>query len=118
MLIQHRVSTFMTMEIIKRAAEAGVTIVLSSNGTLEVTGNEASVVHWLPKLKEQKPNILAALQSMVSSSSQAGGYGCGRCGVKTYSKVATGWRCEGCGMIFEIIGGSRGPHSAISTTSQ
>ncbi|MDA8163670.1 MAG: hypothetical protein M0017_01370 [Desulfobacteraceae bacterium] len=37
------------------------------------------------------------------------GYGCGKCGNRIYRQVSAGWLCEGCGMVFELIGGSRGP---------
>lgn len=37
------------------------------------------------------------------------GYGCGRCGNRTYRQVAGGWMCEGCGIEYDLISGSRGP---------
>ena len=43
------------------------------------------------------------------NKTKAMGFGCGRCSCKTYIQVAYGWQCEGCGAIFPIIGGSRGP---------
>lgn len=42
----------------------------------------------------------------TSGITRAYGYPCGRCkhGVKSYVKVAGGWMCENCGMVFPYIG--------------
>ena len=45
------------------------------------------------------------------NKTEAIGYGCGGCSCKTYIQVDYGWQCKGCGAIFPIIGGSRGPVS-------
>ncbi|MBA3014960.1 MAG: hypothetical protein KKD63_14390 [Proteobacteria bacterium] len=44
-------------------------------------------------------------------TNQAAGYGCGRCGGKVYTQVVNGWQCDECAMVFEIIGGSKGPQT-------
>ncbi|WP_157861471.1 hypothetical protein [Desulfurivibrio alkaliphilus] len=43
----------------------------------------------------------------------ATGYGCGRCGSPNYTQGPGGWCCDGCGKIYHIIGGSRGPRLVI-----
>ena len=58
-----------------------------------------------------------ATEPPTNPSMQAMGYGCGRCGNKVYTQVGGGWLCDGCGMIFEVIGGSRGPRP-LSTLMQ
>jgi hypothetical protein len=63
------------------------------------------------------------------TATKVSGYGCAGCGNKIYQAVevwetreilepsefkhehkpVTHWQCEGCGAVFEIIGGSKGP---------
>jgi len=79
-------------------------------------------------VKQHKAKIIRFLQE-EKKSSRARGYGCDNCGSQTYMAVrawetyklpttsewkhehraALHWQCEGCGAIFSIIGGSRGP---------
>ena len=60
---------------------------------------------------------------------KARGYGCAECGSKIYQtiqawkmneldqssswqyehRLVTAWKCEGCGAVFQIIGGTKGP---------
>ena len=60
---------------------------------------------------------------------KAQGYGCGKCGCKKYSaaeiwvsymlpesaeweqehSLVMGWKCDQCGAVFQVIGGSKGP---------
>lgn len=40
---------------------------------------------------------------------RATSYPCGKCGGKQYTQVRSGWQCDGCGVFFETIGGSKGP---------
>lgn len=48
-------------EILERATVEGVSVALSSTGTVTVTGDQAAVDRWLPALREHKPNILNEL---------------------------------------------------------
>jgi hypothetical protein len=48
-------------EILERAMVAGVSVALSSTGTVRVTGDQAAVDRWLPTIREHKPNILNEL---------------------------------------------------------
>jgi hypothetical protein len=48
-------------EILERATVAGVSVALSSTGTVRVTGDQAAVEKWLPPIREHKPNILNEL---------------------------------------------------------
>ena len=48
-------------EILERATVEGVSVVLSSIGTVRVTGNQAAVDRWLPAIREHKVNILSEL---------------------------------------------------------
>jgi hypothetical protein len=47
--------------IIREAAADGVSLALSSAGTIKATGDQAAVNRWLPVLREHKPALLAAL---------------------------------------------------------
>jgi hypothetical protein len=52
----------MTAEgILKLATVEGVSVALSSTGTVNVTGDQAAVDKWLPAIREHKPNILNEL---------------------------------------------------------
>lgn len=52
----------MTTEgILKLATVEGVSVALSSTGTVNVTGDQAAVDKWLPAIREHKPNILNEL---------------------------------------------------------
>lgn len=42
-------------------------------------------------------------------AARATGYGCGRCGNIEYMETCDGWVCAGCGAVYLVIGGSRGP---------
>lgn len=58
----------------------------------------------------QTPPVAVAVSAVPAVEIRALGLGCGRCKQSNnYLKVDGGWRCEGCGMVFGIIGGSRGP---------
>jgi hypothetical protein len=48
-------------EILERATVEGVSIALSSIGTVRVTGDQAAVDRWLPAIREYKANILSEL---------------------------------------------------------
>jgi hypothetical protein len=50
-----------TAAIIREAAADGVSLALSSAGTIKATGDQVAVNRWLPVLREHKPAILAAL---------------------------------------------------------
>lgn len=48
-------------EILERATVEGVSVALSSTGTVRVTGDQAAVDRWLPVIREHKPNLLNEL---------------------------------------------------------
>ena len=48
-------------DILKLATVEGVSVALSSTGTVRVTGDQAAVDKWLPAIREHKPNILNEL---------------------------------------------------------
>ena len=56
-------------------------------------------------------NYRKTIQTLQNPSEKnlAMGYGCGKCNCKTYLQVDDGWQCKGCGAIFILIGGSKGP---------
>lgn len=43
------------------------------------------------------------------SCCRATSYPCGKCGGKYYTQNQDGWQCDGCAVVFKIIGGTRGP---------
>jgi hypothetical protein len=47
--------------IIREAAADGVSLALSSAGTIKAVGDQAAVNRWLPILREHKPGVMAAL---------------------------------------------------------
>ncbi|MFH7319776.1 hypothetical protein ACHHRT_04085 [Desulfurivibrio sp. D14AmB] len=64
---------------------------------------------WIFDSGEVATLTVATVATEEPEEVRALGYGCGRCEANNYLKVDGGWRCEGCGKIFEIIGGTRGP---------
>jgi hypothetical protein len=52
--------------IIEKIIADGVRLVLTPKGNIKASGNEGAVNRWLPILREQKPGIVAALQSAES----------------------------------------------------
>jgi hypothetical protein len=79
-------------------------------------------------VKEHKAEIISILKTKKKPT-RAKGFGCAGCGHKIYEAVevwetreilepsefkhehiqVTHWQCEGCGAVFEIVGGSCGP---------
>ena len=97
---------------------------------------EGNVIKYKGPSDVLTPDILQTLKTKKQEILQAGkkptrakGYGCAGCGNRIYRAVkaweinqladnaaythehkpVTHWQCEGCGAVFEIIGGSRGP---------
>ena len=86
------------------------------------------VVNHLQKIKPEVMRLLVGDQ--MSQPHQTKGYGCASCGNRIYKAVQTWeiselpapspwkyehtpavhWKCEGCGTIFQYIGGTRGPN--------
>lgn len=48
--------------IINEAMADGVSLTISPTGTIKATGNGAAVNQWLPKIREHKAGIVAALK--------------------------------------------------------
>lgn len=48
-------------EILERATVEGVSVALSSTGTIKVTGDQLVVDKWLPLIRDHKPSILREL---------------------------------------------------------
>jgi hypothetical protein len=102
---------------------------------LEMLKSEKGLPAQLPKLSKHPFGTFDSTKgSHVSENKlvedrkpkRAKGYGCGACGNKIYQEAVktwttkelpeqsdkqsfAHWKCEGCGAIFEIIGGSKGP---------
>jgi hypothetical protein len=55
--------------IIERAAVDGVSVALSSAGTLKVSGDKAVVDRWVPEIRAHKQQIVAALQEAANVAS-------------------------------------------------
>ena len=86
-----------------------------------------------PELPQKPPKglygVFGVPEGSTFSEKKALGYGCSGCGNRIYKAVeawetreilepsefkhehipVTHWQCEGCGAVFEMIGGSRGP---------
>ena len=54
--------------ILERARADGVTLTLSSVGTIKATGEGAAVNRWLPVIRAHKAEILATLQDAANDS--------------------------------------------------
>lgn len=54
--------------IIRQATAEGVSLILTTAGTVKAKGEQALIDRWLPILREQKPGILAALEKAVNDS--------------------------------------------------
>ena len=105
---------------------------------LAMLKSEKALPDELPKLSKAPFGTFDSTPSRHISENQseqrknptrARGYGCASCGNKIYTAVqvwdvselplgspwsherkpVTYWQCEGCGSVYEIIGGSRGP---------
>jgi hypothetical protein len=48
--------------LIARAAAEGVTLDLTARGTIQASGENATVTRWLPVIREHRNEILAALK--------------------------------------------------------
>ena len=48
--------------IIQKVTEDGVTLTATPSGSIKASGESDAVSRWLPIIRENKPNILAALQ--------------------------------------------------------
>ena len=51
-----------TATLIARAAAEGVTLDLTARGTIQASGENATVTRWLPVIRQHKNAILAALK--------------------------------------------------------
>lgn len=47
-------------ELVRRASADGVSLKVTPAGTLKVTGDNEAVRRWLPALKANKPELVAA----------------------------------------------------------
>ena len=54
--------------IIREATADGLKLALSPAGTIKATGDASAVNRWLPILKANKPDILAALQKAANDT--------------------------------------------------
>ena len=48
-------------EIIEQATVEGVTLALTTAGTITATGDQSAVDRWLPTIRDNKPSILSEL---------------------------------------------------------
>ncbi|HUW37488.1 MAG TPA: hypothetical protein VMV91_09150 [Rhodocyclaceae bacterium] len=58
--------------IIEQATADGVTLALSSSGSIKATGDPAAVNRWLPALREHKVDIIAMLVEPANDSTSWG----------------------------------------------
>ena len=61
-----------TAEILEHAFDDGVTMTLAPTGTIKVRGDGVAVERWLPSIRRNKPDILAALQEFESLLARVG----------------------------------------------
>ena len=61
-----------TSEIIEHAFDDGVTMTLTPAGTIKMRGDGAAVNRWLPLIRENKPDFLAALQEFEALLARVG----------------------------------------------
>lgn len=61
-----------TAEIIEGAFNDGVTLTMTSQGTVKVRGNGPALNKWAPVLKQHKPDIVAALQEFENLLARVG----------------------------------------------
>ena len=107
----------------------GVGAVLSvEDGTLRIEAKKGTIKpDQVEQLKAHKAEIISLLQKPTTT--RAKGYGCAGCGNRIYEAIgaweiselpaslpwqyehvpAIHWKCEGCGVVFQIIGGTLGP---------
>ena len=114
------------------SAKAFIEDLLSKGVSLWIEGD---VIKYKGPSEVLTPDILQTLrakkQEIINEkkTARAKGYGCAGCGNKIYQAVngweiseptssfpwthehkpVIHWKCEGCGAVFEIIGGTRGP---------
>jgi hypothetical protein len=103
-------------EIIQEAEACHLKLSVREN-KLTVTGPADEVERWRPvlagyreKLIRHLPPVATAIPAIPATEIRATGYGCGRCQANNYLQVRDGWKCQGCGAVFSIIGGSKGPN--------
>ena len=119
----------MTAQIIISDLQAAGVNIWIEDGKLKCKGPEVALTdEVVNRLKANKPEIIQLLQT-EKKPTRARGFGCIGCGNRIYEAIqgwemselpesspwthehtpVTNWKCQGCGAIFEIIGGSNGP---------
>jgi hypothetical protein len=117
------------VELLQELRKAGVLLWVDGNKLRCKGPEEVLTAEALNNLREIKTEVLQLLTKKKKLSNRATGYGCVGCGNKIYQVIqgwktkeltasspwmyehvpVIHWKCEDCGAVFEIIGGSRGP---------
>lgn len=64
---------------------------------------------WIETSENESAPVAVAVPAVFAVEVRATGYGCGNCESNNYLRLDDGWRCEHCGMVFDVIGGTKGP---------
>ena len=98
-------ATLRVREVLERLNVLGVKVRAEGNSLLVAPAEKVT-----PEVKEIVTGHRKELLLALSPAPPKGvGYGCGRCGHRVYTLVATGWQCDRCRATYEVIGGRRGP---------
>ena len=116
-------------EILQELREAGVLLWVEGEKLRCKGPEEVLNAETLNNLRAIKTEVLQLLTNKKKLSNRAKGYGCAGCGNKIYQviqgwetkelpssspwthehKPVIQWKCEGCGIVFHWIGGTKGP---------
>lgn len=91
-------------EVLARLNDLGVKV-KAEGGYVLVAPAEKVTPEVRAVVTEHKETLLAALRVKPQKGI---GLGCGRCGHRVYTMIESGWQCDHCRTVFEVIGGSRG----------
>ena len=116
-------------QFIKNLQQNGVELYIIDGGSLRVRYDGDTLSQDdIERIRQHKAEIISLLFEKKQVT-RARGYGCGACGNTIYQtveawemselpalsawqyehQIIVNWQCEGCGTVFEIIGGTAGP---------
>ena len=98
-------ATLKVREVLERLNGLGVKVRAEGNSLLVAPAEKVT-----PEVREIVTGCRQELLFALSPAPPKGvGYGCGRCGHRVYTLMASGWQCDRCRAIYEVIGGRHGP---------
>jgi len=92
-------------EVLARLSDLGLKV-KADGGQVLVAPAEKVTPEVVELVTTHKQALLAALRPKPQ---RGVAYPCGRCGHRIYTRIESGWQCDSCLAVYEIIGGTLGP---------